>query len=117
MSSNTPAALRSPKDASSEQTRVFKDFRRIPGVGPATAADLWRLGHRSVAELADLDPETMYQALCALHGGHVDRCCLYVFRCAVYFAAREVAQAAPDPELLKWWNWKDKAVARRRPQG
>lgn len=29
----------------------------------------------------------------------VDRCMLYVFRCAVYYEH--------DPELLKWWNWKD----------
>jgi hypothetical protein len=36
-------------------------------------------------------------------GAHVDRCALYVFRCAVYFAS----EAKPDPELLKWWNWKD----------
>nr|WP_321429915.1 helix-hairpin-helix domain-containing protein [uncultured Methanolobus sp.] len=28
---------------------------------------------------------------------------LYVFREAVYFASNE----EHDPELLKWWNWKD----------
>jgi len=27
---------------------------------------------------------------------------LYVFRCAVYFAENK----NPDPEKLKWWNWK-----------
>ena len=26
-----------------------------------------------------------------------------VYRCAVYFASTE----DPDPEKLKWWNWKD----------
>ncbi len=26
-----------------------------------------------------------------------------MFRCAVYFASSE----KHDPELLKWWNWKD----------
>jgi hypothetical protein len=31
---------------------------------------------------------------------------LYVFRCAVYYASHEVH----DPELLKWWNWKDRAL-------
>jgi hypothetical protein len=36
-------------------------------------------------------------------GQHVDRCVLYVFRCAVYFAS----ESKHDPELLKWWNWKD----------
>jgi hypothetical protein len=34
----------------------------------------------------------------------VDRCLLYVFRCAVYFAEH----TRHDPELLKWWNWKDR---------
>jgi hypothetical protein len=32
---------------------------------------------------------------------------LYVFRCAVYCASNE----NHDPELLKWWNWKDEAKA------
>ncbi|WP_394701143.1 helix-hairpin-helix domain-containing protein [uncultured Methanolobus sp.] len=34
---------------------------------------------------------------------NLDRCMLYVFREAVYFASNE----EHDPELLKWWNWKD----------
>jgi hypothetical protein len=33
---------------------------------------------------------------------------LYVFRCAVYFASKP----HPDPQRLKWWNWKDGATAR-----
>jgi hypothetical protein len=33
----------------------------------------------------------------------IDPCVLYVFRCAVYYASHEVH----DPDLLKWWNWKD----------
>ncbi|NJM89920.1 MAG: hypothetical protein HC847_25010 [Hydrococcus sp. RU_2_2] len=39
-----------------------------------------------------------------LRGQHIDRCVLYVFRCAVYYASNSVR----EPELLKWWNWKDK---------
>ena len=34
-----------------------------------------------------------------------DRCLLYSFRCAVYYAETEVQLR--DPDLLKWWNWKD----------
>jgi Pathogenicity locus len=34
----------------------------------------------------------------------VDRCVLYVFRAAVYFASNK----KHDEEKLKWWNWKDK---------
>jgi len=82
---------------------VLKDFRRIPGVGKAIAVDLWDLGLRSVDDLRGQSPDDLYARLEVLAGQHVDRCMLYVLRCAVYFA--ETAQ--PDPERLKWWNWKD----------
>lgn len=81
----------------------LKDFKRIPGVGARIAEDLWNIGLRSVQELQDQDPEMLYRRLCDCHGTRVDRCMLYVFRCAVYFASNE----SHDPELLKWWNWKD----------
>lgn len=93
----------------SDQQAALRDFQRIPGIGPSMADDLWRLGYRSVAELRGEEPEAMYQRLCELSGGHVDRCVLYVFRCAVYFATNE----AHDPELLKWWNWSDQRIAAR----
>jgi hypothetical protein len=82
---------------------VLKDLRRIPGVGKSIAVDLWDLGLRSVEDLRGRDPEALYAALEALAGCHVDRCMLYVLRCAVYFAET----ADPDPERLKWWSWKD----------
>jgi len=85
------------------QKSFLHDLKRIPGVGDKIAQDLWNLGYRSVHELKDQDPEAMYQQLCDYQGTHVDRCMLYVFRCAVYFASNE----KHDPELLKWWNWKD----------
>jgi len=34
-----------------------------------------------------------------------DRCLLYVFRCAVYYAS--TSPELYDIEKLKWWNWKD----------
>lgn len=82
----------------------IKDFRRIPGVGAQIAEDLWHLGFKSTSELKDLNPDTLYESLCTLQGCQVDRCMLYVFRCAVYFASNE----KHDPYLLKWWNWKDR---------
>ncbi|MDD3311718.1 helix-hairpin-helix domain-containing protein [Pseudodesulfovibrio sp.] len=77
-------------------------LRAIPGVGPSLAADLVSLGYGSVAELRGEDPEAMYARLMEQVGTHVDRCVLYVFRCAVYFAETD----RPDPEKLKWWSWK-----------
>ena len=86
------------------------DLRRIPGVGPSTAADLRLLGVTRVEDLRSRDPQALYEELERLQGGHVDRCVLYVFREAVYFATA----AAPEAELTKWWNWKDGGTAERR---
>ena len=81
---------------------TLKAFRQIPGVGKSIANDLWNMGFRSLQELKDQDPETMYDKFCELQGTQVDRCMLYVFRCAVYYTSHE----QHEPEKLKWWNWK-----------
>lgn len=78
------------------------NLQRIPGIGPSMAQDLRDLGIYRVRDLVGKDPELMYKRLCQLHRMDLDRCVLYVFRCAVYFANNEIH----DPELLKWWNWK-----------
>ena len=83
-------------------TPHLQDLQRIPGVGPSLARDLWELGYQSVASLANQDAEEMYTALEELRGQPMDRCVLYAFRCAVYFASTD----EHDPALLKWWNWK-----------
>jgi hypothetical protein len=89
------------------------DLQTIPGVGRRTAEDLRKLGVRSVADLRGRDPQAMYDALRAIQGTYLDRCVLYVFRCAVYYAGR----TRHDPELLKWWNWTDqRAGAAGRPR-
>ena len=80
------------------------DLQTIPGVGPSIAQDLKDLGYSMVRDLLNEDPEQMYLALIKLRGVHQDRCVLYVFRCAVYFAGNETH----EPDLLKWWNWKDR---------
>lgn len=90
--------------AEPEQQTILKQLQVIPGVGKAVALDLWNLGYRSAQDLQGQDPEEMYVRLCALQGTQVDRCMLYTFRCAVYYASNE----QHDPELLKWWNWKDR---------
>ena len=79
------------------------DLQKIPYVGKATEKDLLLLGFDSIAPLKGADPEKMYQKECELKGVKIDRCQLYVYRMAVYYAENEVH----DPEKLKWWNWKD----------
>ncbi len=86
-----------------DKKTVLKEFQIIPGVGKSIAQDFWDLGFRSINELKKADPEKLYKDLCILKRAHLDRCMLYVFRCAVYFAT----ETQHDPELLKWWNWKD----------
>jgi len=79
------------------------DLTRIPGIGKSIASDLMSIGIHRVADLNDVDPEELYLRLCEQQGTKVDRCVLYVFRCAVYYAT----VTPHDPELLKWWKWKD----------
>ncbi len=86
----------------------MRDLQRIPGVGPSLAQDLADLGIRRVTDLRRRSPERLYERLCTLRGSHIDRCALYVFRCAVYFASK----SRHDPERLKWWNWKDSKTVR-----
>jgi hypothetical protein len=88
-------------------TNPKTDLTTIPGVGPSIARDLRDLGFQQVEDLRGEDPEQLYQRICAQRGQHIDRCVLYVFRCAVYFATEE----EHDPDLLNWWNWKDRALA------
>jgi len=79
------------------------ELERIPGIGKRMAQDLIDLGYQTIDSLKDQDPQKMYEQLCAIWGRPIDRCVLYVFRCAVYYASTEVL----DQEKLKWWNWKD----------
>lgn len=82
------------------------ELQQLPAVGPRIAADLKRLGVQSVRDMARRDPEKLYQRLCEITGVRQDPCVLYTFRCAVYAARTE----EPDPELLKWWKWKDRRI-------
>jgi len=79
------------------------DLQTIPYVGKKTEESLRLLGFDSVASLKGADPEKMYEMECRLRGAKIDRCQLYVYRMAVYFAENEMH----DPEKLKWWYWKD----------
>jgi hypothetical protein len=93
------ARAKVPKDA-------IKLLCVIPGVGSAMAADLYLLGVHDLDQLSKRDPQKLYSELCTFARQNVDRCVLYVFRCAVYYASTE----NHEPELLKWWNWKNREL-------
>jgi hypothetical protein len=88
------------------RTEQLNELMTIPGVGKSIANDLYRIGITSVNELKGKSPEALYDKSNALVGKTQDRCLLYVFRCAVYFA--DTKPEKRNPEKLKWWNWKDK---------
>ena len=85
---------------------ISRQLQEIPGIGPSMAQDLIDLDIARIGDLKGRDPEEMYQSLSRMRGIQ-DRCVLYVFRCAVYYAENE----RRDPEALKWWNWTDDKLA------
>lgn len=86
------------------------DLQTIPGVGKNIAQHLKGIGIHCVADLVGKDPEELYTLDCLNKGFQEDRCQLYVFRCAVYYAEHEQR----DPEKLKWWYWKDKEYPEKK---
>lgn len=86
----------------SEET-VMKELQSIPGVGKKIARDLLSIGIRTRDDLRGRSPQELYDRLCLKQHMEIDRCVLYVFRCAVYYATND----NHDPKLLKWWNWKN----------
>ena len=87
-----------------ERDRSLRELATIPGVGKSIAGDLWEIGIRHVSDLKDEDPQRLYERSNRRAGIVQDRCLLYAFRCAVYYA--RTPEAKREPEKLKWWNWK-----------
>ena len=85
---------------------AIKDLVQIPGVGKSLATDLWNIGITSIADLKGQNPDKLYELSNVYAGTVQDRCVLYVFKCAVYYADTPADEY--ESEKLKWWNWKDK---------
>ncbi len=86
--------------------QTIKELTIIPGIGKSIASDLYNIGIKHIDDLKGKDPEVLYDNSNHLVGCVQDRCLLYAFRCAVYFA--ETPKNKQNNEKLKWWNWKDK---------
>jgi hypothetical protein len=82
----------------------LQELEQIPGVGKTIARYMQNIGINSVDDLKGRQAEQLYDRLCEFKASPVDRCMLYVFRCAIYYASN----TDHDPDLLKWENWKDK---------
>jgi Pathogenicity locus len=85
--------------------KSIKELTIIPGVGKSLATDLWNIGITSIADLKGQNPDKLYDRSNAFAGTVQDRCVLYVFKCAVYYANTPADKH--ETEKLKWWNWKD----------
>ncbi len=73
------------------------DLLTIPYVGKNTKEDLMNIGITCVEDLKGKNPEDLFLKDCQFKRRLEDRCQLYVFRMAVYFAENEVH----DEEKLK----------------
>lgn len=81
---------------------IVNNLQRIPGVGPSISKNLVDIGIHSIENLINQNAEDLYNRSNLQAGTVQDRCLLYVFRCAIFYA-----EGGRDPEKLKWWHWKD----------
>ena len=91
-----------------KKVKAGNELTSIPYVGESIAADFQNIGITHIEDLKGKNPQELYERICMYQGTQVDRCVLYVCRSAVYYAENP----NPDPEKVKWWNWKDKAANR-----
>lgn len=80
------------------------DLKIIPYIGDKTKEALLNIGITCVEDLIGKNPEDLYSKDCIVKGFVEDKCQLYLFRMAVYYAEHTIR----EEEKLKWWYWKDR---------
>jgi len=98
--------LRQTKRAGSE-ARQLGD---LISIGPAMLRDFELLGIRSVARLAQQNPQRLYEKLGRVARQHRDICVLDTF-CAAVAQARNPRLPA---EQCRWWYWSGKRKQRNK---
>jgi nucleotidyltransferase/DNA polymerase involved in DNA repair len=88
-----------------DKKSALKELSQIPGVGKVVSRDLYNLGFKSIKDLKGINPEKIYDSHNKFRGSIQDRCMLYTFRCAVYYANTEDEER--EKQKLNWWYWKD----------
>jgi hypothetical protein len=68
------------------------------------AEHLIRAGFPTIVSLRGKNPDDIYAADCVAQGASVDRCALYCYRLAVYYADND-GQLPKDKHT--GWDWKD----------
>ena len=92
-----------------QKTISHDELCQIPGIGKKMSKALHQVGISKIKDLKGKKPEALFDDYCNAVGMQVDRCVLYVFRCAVYYASTQ----DHDPECLQWWNWSDENIQHR----
>ena len=80
----------------------------LVSIGPAMLKDFELLGIRTVEQLAQQKPESLYERLCQATGKSQDICVLDTFSAAVAQARNPRLPA----EQRQWWYWSRKRKAR-----
>lgn len=80
------------------------DLKTISGIGDDMKRHLLDIGIKTVEDLVGKNPEELYLKDMAFRGRPTDKCVLYVFWLAVYYAENEIR----DPDKLKGRCRKDK---------
>lgn len=87
----------------SKEMNMPEELQNIPGVGKKLAKEFSKIGIKKISDFEGKNAEDLYLKICDENGCSVDKCVLYVCRSSIYFAENK----NPDPEKLKWWDWKD----------
>ncbi|MHC4487289.1 MAG: helix-hairpin-helix domain-containing protein [Planctomycetota bacterium] len=77
------------------ESSSLQELEQIPGVGKTIAQYMQNIGINSIDDLKGRQAEQLYDRLCEFKASPVDRCMLYVFRCAIYYASN----TEHDPSL------------------
>ena len=80
------------------------ELTKIPGIGIKMAKHLIRAGFPTIETLRGKSPDDIYAADCIAQGMPVDKCALYCYRLAVYYA--DHGGKLPEGKQ-NWWDWKD----------
>jgi len=63
-----------PTISTKDAREAFRVFGHTPSVGKSLSVKLWKLGFRSMEQLAQGDPEGMFEEPCRLAAGFPTRC-------------------------------------------
>jgi retron-type reverse transcriptase len=86
--------------------KILSELRSIPGVGKVVSHDLYNIKIYSIEDLKRMRAEKVFEMHNKYRGSVQDRCMLYVFRCAIDYANKNIEDR--KSYKLNWWDFKDR---------